>query len=376
MVALYLGAGFAVLVLLLGVLSASAFSLLGTGATKAPARNGNRNRDDFPAWKDENLILFAKPKKGKSTQNLEEGDDWTQKVLTEVQVQLDANNINKAIERINKAQSELPEGTLLSPEVFAPVIYHAREALDFSLARELTERLLEECSPDDFLEAANPANPMSPDLTHLEMGYFLVHSMRFQDELRPNEDTFRSLLGLAAKAGRWADAVLLARAAEKMGVRLTPFLHDELQGALRRRGPALSPLAQCLYERARRRGDLGGLGDLRRDPGTPPALDLHNMTSALAVAAVRSTLEDMLQRPEDRAWHDPASGPLQVITGQGRNSEDGVAVIKPAVLELLNTDLGIKADVMRYNQGCIELSKAQLTKWVKETQQKASSIGS
>ncbi|CAM9668190.1 unnamed protein product, partial [Heterosigma akashiwo] len=123
------------LVLLLGVLSASAFSLLGTGATKAPARNGNRNRDDFPAWKDENLILFAKPKKGKSTQNLEEGDDWTQKVLTEVQVQLDANNINEAIERINKAQSELPEGTLLSPEVFAPVIYHAREALDFSLAR-------------------------------------------------------------------------------------------------------------------------------------------------------------------------------------------------------------------------------------------------
>ncbi|CAM9713186.1 unnamed protein product [Heterosigma akashiwo] len=111
------------------------------------------------------------------------------------------------------------------------------------------------------------------------------------------------------------------------------------------------------------------------------------MTSALAVAAVRSRWRTCCSAPRvfpippsrhraDRAWHDPASGPLQVITGQGRNSEDGVAVIKPAVLELLNTDLGIKADVMRYNQGCIELSKAQLTKWVKETQQKASSIGS
>lgn len=44
-------------------------------------------------------------------------------------------------------------------------------------------------------------------------------------------------------------------------------------------------------------------------------------------AIVRITLLDMVRKPPSRPYHDPDM-PLRVVTGMGRNSKDGEAVIK------------------------------------------------
>lgn len=44
-------------------------------------------------------------------------------------------------------------------------------------------------------------------------------------------------------------------------------------------------------------------------------------------ATVRIALLDMVRKPSERGYHDPAQ-PMNIITGMGNNSKDGEAVIK------------------------------------------------
>ena len=84
--------------------------------------------------------------------------------------------------------------------------------------------------------------------------------------------------------------------------------------------------------------------------------DLHDLPISVAKVAVASVLAELRRA-------DVARG-LVIVTGRGNNSEDNVAVLRPAVIEFLHSAYGLDSAVDAKNDGRIEVSAESLAKWM------------
>ncbi|CAM9580639.1 unnamed protein product [Phaeothamnion confervicola] len=301
-------------------------------------------------------------------------------------------------------------GLTPSVDAYAAAIAALRRAVEPNRAGALLGDLFDACLPEDLL-AANAA----PDPTHEESSqtarvFALLVDMR-RDGIDFNADTYRAVMGLCNREKLWQLALLLMEHARRGGVAPGRFMYDALCSTLESCGrPELS---DAVFESALDEGVFdpwigaaGGIGGGRiagSGGGTVSAsMDLHNFTVNTARAAVRVTLLDMAaasasavpggggadgsaetgavlaasataaaaaaayMAPARRPVHDPAL-PLNIVTGIGKHSEEGVAVIKPAILEMLDKEVKLEAQLLRHNQGCIVVRPAALRTWLGRT---------
>jgi len=81
------------------------------------------------------------------------------------------------------------------------------------------------------------------------------------------------------------------------------------------------------------------------------ALDLHELSVPVARMAVRSALEERVGQKSDEgqfggSWATSKKGDFVIITGRGKHSKDGDAVLRPAMLALLKDEYP--------NLGCLQ----------------------
>ena len=99
-------------------------------------------------------------------------------------------------------------------------------------------------------------------------------------------------------------------------------------------------------------------------------IDLHNMSVAVAKTAVAVELEDIRTGLCDPGGscgvllYTPDSD-LVIITGVGKNSEDGIALLRPAILDMLAqpeyASLGASVDLD--TDGHVRVAAARLLAW-------------
>eukprot|EP00047_Mylnosiga_fluctuans_P023261 m.135055 g.135055 ORF g.135055 m.135055 type:complete len:830 (-) comp9524_c0_seq3:3349-5838(-) len=93
-------------------------------------------------------------------------------------------------------------------------------------------------------------------------------------------------------------------------------------------------------------------------------LDLHGHTEYTALAAVAACLQDIVRQmragpPNQRHLA------LQLVTGRGRNSRDGVIKVRPAVLRLLQAiQPPLHGTVLVHNDGVIYCSSKDMESWI------------
>lgn len=94
----------------------------------------------------------------------------------------------------------------------------------------------------------------------------------------------------------------------------------------------------------------------------PGELDVHGLSAEGAVLELRIHLRELRRR-----WAGGQTAPgrgLRVITGWGRHSEGGEAVLKPAVLRFLDEECGVRAAEDPGNGGVVVVSKKALDHWL------------
>jgi len=74
--------------------------------------------------------------------------------------------------------------------------------------------------------------------------------------------------------------------------------------------------------------------------------DLHNFSSAMAKAAVRSLLDGYSSRNDRDSCHND----LLIVTGKGLHSEEN-PVLKNSIISVLANEYGIEATVDEHNPG-------------------------
>ena len=92
-------------------------------------------------------------------------------------------------------------------------------------------------------------------------------------------------------------------------------------------------------------------------------LDLHDMSVAVAKTAVVVVLEDVRSGQCTRL---PRGSDLVIITGRGNHSDDGVVLLRPAVLEMLAQPeyAALDAAIDPNNDGCVRVAAARLAEWL------------
>ncbi|CAE8649770.1 unnamed protein product, partial [Polarella glacialis] len=90
--------------------------------------------------------------------------------------------------------------------------------------------------------------------------------------------------------------------------------------------------------------------------------DLHDLQPEEARLAVCAALLDAMLLPAG-ALESPSYG-LVVVTGRGGHSEGGKSVLQPAVLSLLEEELGLAAFVEPHNPGRVRVPCEELRGFV------------
>mmetsp|Transcript_12169 Transcript_12169/g.18185 ORF Transcript_12169/g.18185 Transcript_12169/m.18185 type:complete len:276 (-) Transcript_12169:78-905(-) len=219
--------------------------------------------------------------------------------------------------------------------------------------------MLKDKMPNDLFGLYAASNPNDSKSSQTARVFSLLLCMR-EDNLEPDVDTYRAVMGLCTKEKLWHLSLLLLEHMQLNGIQPGKFIYNEICTVLEAENKY--NLADIIYERSVKEGVFEPWNNDQK-------IDLHSFTANTARAAVRSVLTDMIRRPKDRPYHDifnsnPSS--LLIITGVGKRSEEGVAVIKPAILEMLNTEFGIPAMLQAHNPGCIEIFPQYLNKWVRQ----------
>jgi pentatricopeptide repeat protein len=245
-----------------------------------------------------------------------------------------------------------------SVEAYARLVNSLRLQLRFQESEALLAEMFRSCMPqEDLIAKYAAASPEEDGCLRTQQVFALLQTMR-EDDLEPNEDTYRAVMTLAGKEKLWCLGLMLADYATRKGPPPDKFFYDALCAALDaadQRG-----LADMFYERAEDQGHYRAwIAD-----GSENKIDLHNFTSSMARAAVRSALYNMIRKPAERFHHNPAE-PLRIVTGMGKHSEDGVAVIKPIIISLLKDELKIQAEVQSNNKGVVEVKSHALKSWIK-----------
>lgn len=226
----------------------------------------------------------------------------------------------------------------------------------FGYASSLLRDMYKVCMPDDLFRQYAASHPNDPDVTQTQRVFSLLLMMR-EDKVSPLEETYRAIMGLCTKEGLWQLSLLLLQHLRQSGLVPGKFVWDEICTVLFKSGHA--EMATMLYETA--------LPEFSTEEGmsfdvSGGTLDLHNFTASTALALVRIALLDMARKPKERPYHE-SNRQLKIITGMGNNSKDGEAVIKPLVMEMLDT-MGLEPRLMRNNEGCIVLKSDALKAYI------------
>ncbi|CAK0888455.1 unnamed protein product, partial [Prorocentrum cordatum] len=186
-----------------------------------------------------------------------------------------------------------------------------------------------------------------------EQGLALLDACRARCGATPLE-AFNAALSALEKGGQWQRALALFRGMGRpaRGRPAAPapdrVSYLAVLLALCEAGPAAAAALHAVYDEA---AGGGGALELHGDRQADGALllDLHGLPGAVAALAATRELERELSR---RAW----SGGERVaafITGRGRRSEGGEAVLRGRVLAALRGRPGAEALVDAANPGCV-----------------------
>merc|ERR1711924_46980 len=101
---------------------------------------------------------------------------------------------------------------------------------------------------------------------------------------------------------------------------------------------------------------MGDCGLFARQPGRLDFVDLHRLPIDVAKTAVCTALLQAVLGPLPRTG-------IRLIAGRGNHSEGGVGVVRPAVVQFLRSELGIKAEVDVGNAGAVWVCTGSLRRW-------------
>ncbi|CAN0232461.1 unnamed protein product [Ectocarpus sp. 12 AP-2014] len=203
----------------------------------------------------------------------------------------------------------------------------------------------------------------------------IVAGMQADAGIKPNNGTYRALLQLCKDNGSWEAAILLLEHSRRSKTKLNLFSFDLLITTVAEQG--YKEVSTMLYElgvvdadRALLETEGNGDGDVEwpkwplkvgRTGGA--ILELHDLTQSIALETVQVALLDVIRRPLRRPYWS-GDKRWRIVTGMGNNSKDREAVIKPAVVELLE-DLGLRPEFQQRNEGCVELKPASLEAYIR-----------
>ena len=90
---------------------------------------------------------------------------------------------------------------------------------------------------------------------------------------------------------------------------------------------------------------------------------MHGLSVDVSVVWLEMRLRELVG--QRRAGEPGPTGGLGVITGRGRGSEDGEAVVKPAVLSFFQTCRpALRATVDKKNPGVVVVAERDLGQWL------------
>ncbi|CAN0017357.1 unnamed protein product [Scytosiphon promiscuus] len=288
-------------------------------------------------------------------------------------------------EEASKAlQAIRDEGMKPSMAVHMSVISVCRRALQWDLSSKVysemidahlgdSESFFERMACDDFEDQSNHVFARACGI--------VVHMMR-SNGVQPNNGTYRALLQYCKDEGSWEAAILLLEHSKRTQTGLNLFSFDLLIATVAEQG--FREVSTMLYELGvveakktvakqqqqtllEREGSGGSVAGAVEWPGWPLrvfakgalVLELHDLTLSTALATVQVALLDVVRRPTGRVHWSGGVQCLRIITGMGNNSKDNEAVIKPAVVEALES-MGLRPEFQQHNEGCIELRSENL----------------
>merc|ERR1711920_51673 len=99
-------------------------------------------------------------------------------------------------------------------------------------------------------------------------------------------------------------------------------------------------------------------------PSGDAKIDLHGLPVEVAKIAVQVALEDLLLGaggPRGKALSQKPLGDLIIVTGVGRHSPGGIAMVRPAIIEFLRDQLRIAVlETRRDGPGRLRVPAAEL----------------
>jgi len=175
----------------------------------------------------------------------------------------------------------------------------------------------------------------------------------------PNLYCFNAAISACEKGGAWLEALeLYERMLEDGGDVKPNFISlNSLLVALDKAGQ--KELAQSKYDEGRLNKIVSPWKKTTSSDGNEPiwAMDLHNFSGAMAKAAIRSIMENLLSSM--RPVHD-ISKDLIIIVGKGKGSENNKVVLFPTVKRVLEEDYSIEAVIDPSNSGRLVLKSNTL----------------
>ncbi|CAM9275810.1 unnamed protein product [Ectocarpus sp. 8 AP-2014] len=278
------------------------------------------------------------------------------------------------------------EGMKPSMSTHMDVMSVCRRALEWDQASKAYREMIEAHLTD------NPFDDMACQDYEDESNHVLaracgiVAGMQADAGIKPNNGTYRALLQLCKDEGSWETAILLLEHSRRSKTKLNLFSFDLLVTTVAEQG--YKEVSTMLYElgvvdadRALLETEGNGDGDgewpkwplkVGRTGGV--ILELHELTQSIALETVQVALLDVIRRPLRRPYWS-GDKRWRIVTGMGNNSKDGEAVIKPAVVELLE-DLGLRPEFQQGNEGCVELKPASLEAYIRRMKRRGAAAAS
>jgi len=151
-----------------------------------------------------------------------------------------------------------------------------------------------------------------------------------QEGLEPKRDLCRYGLEACSHDGSWELAIHL------MGNIAQPDLVDHSHCMQAMEVAGHESKASELYHHAL---EQHGLNPWR----SPKVLDLHELTTVMAKIAVRNALSQMSHQPST----------LNFVTGIGKHSKGGIAILKPEIISMLRDEFGLEVEDTSIGNLCI-----------------------
>ena len=184
----------------------------------------------------------------------------------------------------------------------------------------------------------------------------LLSEMR-ERGIEPNVITYSAAISACGKGAQWKRALGLLSEMREHGIEPNVFTYNAVIEACCHRADA---------EMEARRVYRASLDSRVQSHWKKHRVDLHHMSVAIAKTAVAVVLEDIRSGQCTRLPH---GSDLMIITGRGKRSDDGIAKLRPAVLEMLAEPeyAALGAAIDSNNKGCVRVPAACLVNWLSES---------